>query len=361
MKKLPKIARSHIAGISFAVAVPSLPYLLQAHSARLVGALILFISIISPSCDSKPKSGPTEPAPTEQSTPEPTPSEQTPADQEQAELSPVEGMPADQTHSEETPGENLLKNGGAESGDSDGWVKFPSVSTNAKAGSNAFVCKSRRVVRSEELIPINPEVRYRLSGFFKSEGAKAKMCLGLICYDANKKEIKSQHITIITGTETKLREAASKGDTVLKIENGQQWVFDKKWTPAWGCVAFDVDDSGAYSDLPNRNLSGAGLKSIRQVGGQWEVELAKPLTADFVAGTKVRQHRARGACLWVGIKQVGSDWKELKGRIAGVSERTRQPGKFWPGTKFVGVAIFIETPGFKDSVLVDEVVFSQVE
>lgn len=291
MKKLPKIAKSHIAGISFAVAMASMPCLLQAQSA----------------------------------------------------------------------GENLLKNGGAESGDSGGWIEFPSVSTNAKEGSNAFVCKPGAMVRSEELIPINSELRYKLSGFFKSEGEEVKLCLGFVSYDADEKEIQSSNITPITGTETKLSEAASKGDKVLKIENGQQWVFDTKWTPDFGYVAFDVDDSGAYSDLPNRNLSAAGLKSIRQVGGQWEVELAKPLTADFVAGTKVRQHRAQGACLWIDTQQVGSGWKELKGRIAGVSEGVREHGKFWPGTKFVKVAILIETPNFKGSVLVDELVFSQVE
>jgi hypothetical protein len=291
MKKLPKIAKSHIAGISFAVAMASMPCLLQAQN----------------------------------------------------------------------PGENLLKNGGAESGDSGGWIEFPSVSATAKEGSKAFVCKQSGMVRSEELIPVDPELRYKLSAFFKSEGAEAKMCLGLVCFDADEKEIQSVQITPITGTETKLREAASKGDTVLKIENGQQWVFDTKWTPDFGFVAFDVDDSGAYSDLPNRNLSGAGLKSIRQVGGQWEVELAKPLPADFVAGTKVRQHRSQGACLWVDVQQVGTSWKELKGRLSGVSEGPRQPGKFWPGTKFVKVAILNETANFNDPVLVDEVVFTQAE
>jgi hypothetical protein len=91
------------------------------------------------------------------------------------------------------------------------------------------------------------------------------------------------------------------------------------------------------------------------------VELAKPLAADFVAGTKVRQHRAEGACLWVVQQPIGNDWKEFKGRISGLSEGVKQPGKFWPGTKFVKVAIINETPDFKDSVLVDEVVFTQVE
>jgi len=292
MKKLPKIAKSHIAGISFAVAMVSTPCLLQAQNA----------------------------------------------------------------------GENLLKNGDAESGDSAGWIEFPSISSNAKEGSNAFVCKpSGGRVFSEELIPVSPELPYELSASFMSEGTEAKVCLGLSCYDADEKEITSQQITPIIGTETKLREAASKGDTILKIENGQQWVFDTKWTPEYGFVAFDVDDSGAYSDLPNRNLSGAGLKSIRQVGGQWEVELAKPLPADFAAGTKVRQHRAEGAFLWINTPQVGSSWKEIKGRIFGVSEGPRQPGKFWPGTKFIKVIILVDTPDLKNPVLVDEVAFTQVE
>ena len=291
MKKLPKIAKSHIAGISFAFAMASLPCLLHAQSA----------------------------------------------------------------------GENLLKNGGAESGDSAGWIEFPSVSTQAKEGSNAFVCKPSGRVLSEELIPIDPELRYALSASFKSEGQEAKVCLGLVCYDADEKEIQSMHITPVIGTETKLREDANKGDTVLKIENGQLWVFDTNWTPDFGFVAFDVDDSGAYTDLPNRNLSGAGIKSIRQVGGQWEVELAKPLPADFAAGTKVRQHRAEGFALWTDTPQVGSSWKEVKGRFSGLSEGVRQPKKFWQGTKFVKVAITVDTPDLKDSVLVDEVVFTQVE
>jgi hypothetical protein len=145
MKKLPKIAKSHITGISFAVAMAATPCLLQAQSA----------------------------------------------------------------------GENLLKNGGAETGDSGGWIEFPSVSATAKEGSKAFVCKSGGRVLSEELIPINPELRYKLSVFFNSEGAEAKMCLGFVSYDADEKEITSAQITPITGTETKLREAASKGDTVL--------------------------------------------------------------------------------------------------------------------------------------------------
>jgi hypothetical protein len=292
MKKLPKIAKSHITGISFAVAMASMPCLLQAQNA----------------------------------------------------------------------GENLLKNGGAESGDSAGWIEFPSVSTNAKEGSNAFVCnQSGKMILSEELIPVNPERRYALSAFLKSEGGEVKVCLGFVCYDADEKEIQSVQITPIIGTETKLREDANKGDTVLKIENGQQWVFDTNWTPNFGRVAFEVDDSGAYSDLPNRNLSGAGLKSIRQVGGQWEVELAKPLPANFTAGTKVRQHRAEGAALWIGCPTVGSSWKELKGRISGFSEGIRQLGKFWQGTKFVKVAILPEPNALAIPILVDEVVFTLEE
>ena len=71
----------------------------------LVGALLLLVSIISPSCDSKPKPTTNEPAPTQQTLVEPPPAELTPAAQEHTEQSSAEPTPADQANSEENPSE----------------------------------------------------------------------------------------------------------------------------------------------------------------------------------------------------------------------------------------------------------------
>jgi hypothetical protein len=297
MKKLPKIAKSHIAGISFALAMASMPCLLQAQN----------------------------------------------------------------------PEENLLKNGGAESGngggwvkrDIDGWGKIEELSNTAKEGEYAFII--HEFVMSGDLIPVDPQAQYELSAYFLSEGPEVIIYFGFECYDADKKLITSQSVTAIPRTETKLSEAASKGSSVLKIENGQEWVMEES-TPEFGFVAFDVDDSGAYSDLPNSNLSAAGIKAIRQVGGYWEVELAKPLPADFAAGTKVRQHKASGSYLYVAGKiPVGNSWKKLRGRVSGVSADKRDDGMFWPGTKFVRVILFNALSGQKNNILVDELTLSRMD
>jgi hypothetical protein len=262
--------------------------------------------------------------------------------------------------------ENLLKNGDAETGDTSGWIGFASTAATTHEGANAFVLDGEKggpTALSVALISVDPNARYELSGFFMSEEGTANVYLGFDCYDADKRQIASEQVTPIPGTETELREAANKGNKVLKIKNGSAWAFDPAWTPPYGVVAFEVDASGACSDLPNRKLSPMGITAIRQVGGQWEVELANPMDADYPAGTKVREQRAEGAYQWLLAKDVGSQWVELKGAMSGESTAGQEPGKFWPGTRFVRVAIvnLNDKSNENPKVLVDDVVLHQAE
>lgn len=77
---------------------------------KLVGALLLLVSILSSSCDSKPQPASIEPAPAEQ-TPaaqeqtEQVPAEPMPAEQEMTEVAPSEQAPIEQTPTEEAPAE----------------------------------------------------------------------------------------------------------------------------------------------------------------------------------------------------------------------------------------------------------------
>jgi hypothetical protein len=71
------------------------------NKSNLLGALLLLVSILSSSCDSKPKPAPTEPA--EQTPAEPAPAEQASTGQEQTEEAPAEPAPADQASSEVAP------------------------------------------------------------------------------------------------------------------------------------------------------------------------------------------------------------------------------------------------------------------
>ncbi len=65
------------------------------NTSKIACGFLLFLSIISPSCDSKPKPAPTQPAPTEQA----------PTAQEQTEQAPTEPTPAEQATNEVAPSE----------------------------------------------------------------------------------------------------------------------------------------------------------------------------------------------------------------------------------------------------------------
>ena len=297
MKKLPKIAKSHIAGISFAVAMFSIPCLLHAQGS----------------------------------------------------------------------GENLLKNGDAEAGDISGWTSFVETSTTAHEGANSFVLAGAKdssgTAQSKEFIPVDPSSGYTVSGYFMSPEGTGSVHLGLACFDAQKRLITSERITPVPQTETELVEDVKPGDKVVKIKNGSAWEFDAALTPKYGVVAFNVDDSGAYSDLPNPNLSPWGITTIRQTGGQWEVELVKPLKEGYSAGTKVRQHKVHGANFWVSVKKVGKDWVKISGDISGVSTVGQEKGMFWPGTSFVRVTVLNLNDDKNDSpkVLVDDLTFGPIQ
>jgi hypothetical protein len=78
------------------------------NKSELAGALLLLVSLLSSSCDSKPKPAPTEPAPAEQTPIEPAPAEPASTGQERTELAPAEPAPADQASSEVAPSEQSL-------------------------------------------------------------------------------------------------------------------------------------------------------------------------------------------------------------------------------------------------------------
>jgi hypothetical protein len=259
----------------------------------------------------------------------------------------------------QSTGENLLKNGGAEAGDVSGWNNIPSTSDTAQDGKKSFVLATNKTVLSDAFIEVDPKARYDLSAYFMAPNGTAKCYLGFECYDADKKRIASQEISTLKGTETTLSEAAVKGDKVLKIGNGKSWVYDESWTPQYGCVAINVDDSGACSDLPNRNLTDFGIAAIRQSGAKWEVELVKPLTMDIPAGTKVREHRAQGNCRWVGNRIVSGQWEQLNGIVSGIATTGQEPGKFFPGTRYIKVNIL--NLDYNADALVDNVVLRKLE
>lgn len=258
-------------------------------------------------------------------------------------------------------GDNRVQNGDAETNGVAGWTGIAATAPTSHSGANALVLepsKTGEMAVNETLIPVTADAVYELAAFFKAAKEKDNVNIGLACYDGDKKQILSRHVAVIQGTETELTEEAKVGDTIVKIKQGAKWQFDPSWTERYGYVTFNVDDSGAYRDLPNREQSGPGIKAIRQAGEHWEVELALPLKQGYPAGTKVREQRAKGVHCSGSVKEIETDWIEVKRRVKGISQCDAVGGEFWPGTRFVKISIVKPN---NQPVLVDDISFHTVE
>jgi hypothetical protein len=262
---------------------------------------------------------------------------------------------------------NLLKNGDFETSKIENFsakqVKLAITSQDEAYESNHAMSltipkggKNRQVL-SSELIPVDPKKEYTLSLMLKSSGrAESRdVYVGLVCYTEEKKLIYSQAINRLENTETELLADAWPGDTVLKVKKADQW----KSSPN-SYVAFNVDDSRAVSDLPNFNLSPIGIQSVTEKGGACEIELAKPMTESYPAGTKIRQHNAGNAYVFCTLisKTIPKEWKEYSGKVAGVSDRLSN-NQFWPGTRYVQVVI-IPGRGTSERLLVDNIKLEEI-
>lgn len=234
-------------------------------------------------------------------------------------------------------GENLLKNGDAENGN-ENWVNTEVHSTNPHSGKNCFKMTSQSISTSKELIPIDNIEQYKIRGCFKSEGLSTqRLLLGFVPYDENKKQIFCAQVNVVQSTETELLEECSAEDMVIKVKDGSKWLTDAE-SPKF--IAFEVDTSGEYKDLPNSNLSSRGISAVDKKETFWEITLSKPCGRTFPAGTKIREHSEGNAYVYPLIaSNITPDWTEYSGIIKSKAKSGAATTQWWPGTKFVTVLV----------------------
>lgn len=245
---------------------------------------------------------------------------------------------------------NLVKDGDAESGTLAHWKGFNKVASEAPhSGKFCFSCRNNRHVIGKEFLPIDPNKTTTLTGWFKSAGAtKSRLYFGYALYDAEKKLILSRQVNCVPGTETTLAEACAKDDMVVKIATGSKWTLSSN-----ACVAFAVDDSGEYADLPNRKLSGTGITKVENKGDHWEVHLKKKCDQAYPVGTKIREHVAITGYAYTAAssKHVPQEWTQYSGIINSMSKNSSPKKQWWPGTRYVKIVLLANYQQRKDTEL----------
>ena len=211
-----------------------------------------------------------------------------------------------------------------------------------------FPCKGPTTIKGSEWITIDPLKRYTLSGWFKSVGKEpSNLYFGFMCFDADKRLIAAEQVAVIGATETTLYEECRKEDTLIKVAHAFKWKEDPH-----ACIAFDVDDSGKYADLPNRNLSGFGIIKLEEKEGYWEVRLNEPCGRAYPAGTKVREHSAGPAYLYCAAasQSVPAEWTQYSGAVTGISVAGAGNARWWQGTKYAKLVLLLNSEQNEDCI-----------
>ena len=221
------------------------------------------------------------------------------------------------------------------------------------SGQACYVAEGHRELGARRYFRVDPTKTYRLTGWFKSAGkAPSLIYVGFGAYTAKKRWIRPQEVNCVEGTETALSAACLPEDTVIKIADGASWK-----TSPHAAVAFRVDDSGGFRDLPNRNLSSTGVTKVERKGDHWEVHLAKPCGKTYTAGTKVREQIASGSYIYAaGSHRAPATWTRFSGTVKGMAIAKSPNNAWWPGTVFGRVTILANFRQKKDArLLIDDV------
>ncbi len=203
------------------------------------------------------------------------------------------------------------------------------------------------VLTTKDFIVIDPVRRYSLSGTFrKVSGENVPLYFGFQLYDKNGREFNLAQVNAVRGTDTELAEPLAKGGRVLKITDGSRWnnVAGKR-------IVWNTDPS--FSDLPNFNVLGIEIESVKQEDRSWTVTLKTPVSAALPAGTKLRLHQPGGTLYYDVIRDLGADWKTIRGVSKGIDTKPGIRGSIFPVGTFKVKLLLILNLGKKEDAVTE--------
>ena len=250
---------------------------------------------------------------------------------------------------------NLLNNPGAETGNLTGWASLSGISSENHSGAYSFQKGGYGVIITSELIKIDPNRKYYQEGWFKSP-KNSRLYYGYITYDKNGRTILPQNILHRSGTETTLYEAISSSDEIIKITDGSGW----STSHSYYVIAFDIDDSGNYNDIPNFDISNRNIIRIENKGPYWEVEFLTSVGKTYPAGTKIREHYYSSTYMYnsASSEYVPNEWTKYSSVIEGESPTGETSGMWRKGSRYIRAMMLTNYGGNINNITyIDDLVF----
>lgn len=238
------------------------------------------------------------------------------------------------------PNDNLVVNGFLEYGDTRNYNLSPKLITNDKLnGCDCVEFSGNANFMMGELIEINPNSRYELSGYFKSvgEGGLSRLYFGLRCYDENRKDISYIYGNYGQTTKTTLARALNPGDTKVYLNTMDGWASLSEPSHQRNIGFFitrgfpDYKFTKVLTKYSDMNTTEKSLTIP-----PWNGEVMQ-------AGTKVANCRDGSTYLYLasGGGTVPTEWTKFSATIKGFQTNGEDVNKFRLTTKYVQVSALI--------------------
>jgi len=235
-----------------------------------------------------------------------------------------------------------------EVGESEQWKNYTKIKDPLEAHSWEHLLKVvwARDVNSDFFIYIDPTKKYKLEWWAKSLWViNSRFLFGFKEYDENFELIANRNVNVVLWTEAILLNDVNPDDTTITFSNS--WTTCSKWENwnhflNFASIAFNIDDSWKYNDLPNYNLS--PRKWFSSIVYNWNsctLNLNEPVWLSYLSGTKIRMHSA----WWYNYIATNwsvyppNIWTKYSWEIRGISESWGNRSYFKRWTKYIKIMI----------------------
>ncbi len=246
------------------------------------------------------------------------------------------------------------------------WYENYISSWAARTGANGVsIDQYVSTIISNQYIYVDPKKTYELSWYFRSQWSDlSKLHFWFAEFDEDFNTILNQSVNVVPSTETKLVVWVNPSSTSIEFEDTGGIMCDT-WLnhPSFSNlarIAFDIDPSGWYKDLPNFNTTSLEtlfdsnwnviwyrwFQSIVDNGDTCTLNLYNPInynTKEFTypAWTPIRMHLS-----WWSYNYIASGWTSIpniwtlkSGVVTGQQQYWADQNYFRPGTRFIKILL----------------------
>lgn len=257
------------------------------------------------------------------------------------------------------------------------WWNNIKVTSDKNSGIYSLNAPSQIQIISNNFTYLDASKTYSIEGYFKSIWTtNSRLYFWFVEYDKDFNIIYNQHVNAIPWTETTLSQDANVNDTSIKF-NCDDIIYNK-WVSSLirhSFIAFDIDDSWEFNDLPNRKLSNAISNSTYTnvswlVTKLWNIctftfhpSVWNKVWVYYPVWTKIRMHISWWTFNYIASWgwYVPNTWTKFSWQVDWVSVYWAVPSKFRRWTKFIKVLILANrAPVWWENLLIDDIVINQL-